>query len=199
MNMYKIGLCLVLVMTGIFCFSPPVKADDVLNIINQAVKQYKSGDYTGAASNLDYASQLVRQKKSEKMKDLLPKPLAGWQAEPPTAQAVGTAVFGGGITVSRDYKKDNSLVTVEIVSDSPILQSLMMMLNNPMFAGASGGILVTIKGQRAILKYDAAGRTGDVNVVAAGRFMVTVKGQRVNKSDLLAYAGAVDYKALTGK
>ncbi len=197
--MYKIGLCFVLVITGIFCFSPPVKADDVLNIINQAVKQYKSGDYAGAASNLDYAAQLVRQKKSEKMKELLPAPLAGWQAEPAKAQAVGTAVFGGGITVSRVYKKENALVTVEIVSDSPILQSLMMMLNNPMFAGAGGGMLVTIKGQRAILKYNAASRTGDVNIVVAGRFMVTVKGRRVNKSDLLDYAGAVDYKALAGK
>lgn len=197
--MYKIGLCFILVITGIFCFSPPVKADDVLNIINQAVKQYKSGDYAGAASNLDYASQLVRQKKSEKMKELLPTPLAGWQAEPAKAQAVGTAVFGGGITVSRAYKKENALVTVEIVSDSPILQSLMMMLNNPMFAGAGGGTLVTIKGQRAILKYNAASRTGDVNIVVAGRFMVTVKGRRVDKSDLLAYAGAVDYAALAGK
>lgn len=197
--MYKIGLCFVLLITGIFCFSPPVKADDVLNIINQAVKQYKSGDYAGAASNLDYASQLVRQKKSEKMKELLPTPLAGWQAEPAKAQAVGTAVFGGGITVSRAYKKENALVTVEIVSDSPILQSLMMMLNNPMFAGAGGGTLVTIKGQRAILKYNAASRTGDVNIVVAGRFMVTVKGRRVDKSDLLAYAGAVDYAALAGK
>ncbi|VAW39598.1 hypothetical protein MNBD_DELTA04-653 [hydrothermal vent metagenome] len=197
--MYKIGLCFVLVMAGIVCFSPPARADDVLNIITQAVKQYKSGDYAGAASNLDYASQLVRQKKSEKMKELLPAPLAGWQAEPAKAQAVGTAVFGGGITVSRVYKKEHSSVTVDIVSDSPIMQSLMMMLNNPMFAGAGGGMLVTIKGQRAILKYDAARRTGDVNIVVAGRFMVTVKGRQVNKGDLLAYAGAVDYKALAGK
>jgi len=52
MKMYKIGLCFVLVMAGLVCFSPPAKADDVLNIINQAIKQYKSADYAGRRATL---------------------------------------------------------------------------------------------------------------------------------------------------
>ncbi|HHB76296.1 MAG TPA: hypothetical protein ENK84_07110 [Desulfobulbus sp.] len=171
--------------------------DDVLATIEQAVKQYKAGDLAGAASNVDYAAQLIRQKKSEKMKALLPPPLAGWQAGEASAQAMGTAVFGGGVTVSRKYGKGSSTVEVEIVSDSPVLQSVMMMLNNPMFAGAGGGTLETIKGQRAIVKYNKGNHSGDVNIVVAGRFMVTVKGQRVDRADLVAYAGAVDYQGLT--
>lgn len=170
--------------------------DDVLTTIDQAVKQYKTGDFAGAASNLDYASQLVRQKKSERMKELLPEPLAGWQAKPASAQTLGTAVFGGGVTVSRDYNKANSSVGVEIVSDSPVLQSVMMMLNNPMFAGASGGTLTTIKGQRSIFKYDEKGRSGEINIVVANRFMVTVKGHNVDKEDLKSYAAAIDFLAL---
>jgi len=170
--------------------------DDVLTTIDEAVKQYQAGDYAGAASNLDYASQLVRQKKSERMKDLLPEPLAGWQAKAATAQALGTAVFGGGVTVSRDYTKADASVTIEIVSDSPVLQSVMMMLNNPMFAGASGGILKTIKGQRAIIKYDAGTHSGDINIVVAGRFMVTVKGNNIDRDSLIAYAEAIDFVSL---
>lgn len=170
--------------------------DDVLATIEQAVKQYKAGDLAGAASNVDYAAQLIRQKKSEKMKSLLPEPLAGWHAGEPTAQAMGTAVFGGGVTVSRKYTKGASSVEVEIVSDSPVLQSVMMMLNNPMFAGAGGGTLEMIKGQRAIVKYNKGNHSGDVNIVAAGRFMVTVKGQQVKRTDLTGYAAAVDYQGL---
>jgi len=194
--MNKISKYFVAACAGFFLSCPPVWADDVLTTIDQAVTQYKSGDFAAAASNLDYASQLIRQKKSEKMKELLPKPLDGWKAEPANAQAVGTAVFGGGITVSRVYNRDPSSVTIEIVSDSPVLQSVIMMLNNPMFAGASGGKLQMIKGRRAIIKYDEADRSGEVNLVIASRFMVTVKGERVDEKDLLAYAQAVDFDAL---
>lgn len=173
------------------------ETDDVLTTIEQAVKQYKSGDYAGAASNLDYASQLIRQKKSERMKDLLPEPLKGWQAREASAQALGTAVFGGGVTVRREYfTGNNASVSIEIVTDSPVLQSIMMMLNNPMFAGASGGMLETIKAQRAIVKYDDKGRKGEINIVVAGRFMVTVKGKLVDRKTLVRYAEAVDYVSL---
>jgi len=171
--------------------------DDVLTTINQAIKQYNNGDFAGAASNLDYAAQLVRQKKSEKMKELLPEPLAGWKAGEASSQAMGTAVFGGGVTVGREYTKASSSINVEIISDSPVLQSVLMMLNNPMFAGAGGGNLKTIKGQRAIIKYNGTNRSGDINIVVAGRFMVTIKGNHVEQDDLVAYAEAIDYQELT--
>jgi len=173
--------------------------DEVLTIIDQASSQYKSGDFAGAASNLDYAAQLIRQKKSESMKDLLPEPLEGWEAEDAVAQAMGTAVFGGGISVSRTYKRKPSSVTIDIVSDSPVLQSLVMMINNPMVAGASGGKLQTVNGQRAIVQYTESSGSGEVNIVVDNRFMVTIKGKKVERSELLAYAEAMDYKALIGK
>jgi hypothetical protein len=195
--MLKKVISLFLLLGALLNALPTRAADDVLTTIEEAVRQYKSGDYAGSASNLDYASQLIRQKKSEKMKELLPEPLTGWNAEPANAQAVGTAVFGGGVTVSRDYNKGSATVSIEIVSDSPVLQSVLMMLNNPMFAGASGGKLETVKGQRAIVKYDPASQSGELNIVVAGRFMVTVRGQKVEKDDLLAYAGKIDFKTLS--
>lgn len=173
------------------------KQDDVLTTIDEAVKQYKVGDFAAAVSNLDYATQLIRQKKSERMKALLPEPLADWQAEPATAQALGTAVFGGGVTVSRDYFTDSgSSLSIEMVSDSPVLQSIMTMLNNPLFAGASGGIINTIKRQRAIIKYDDKKRDGEINIVVASRFMITVKGHKIDQATLIKYAEAIDFDAL---
>ncbi len=129
--------------------------DTVLSTIKEATRQYQAGDYSGSASNLDYASQLIRQKKSEKMKDLLPEPLPGWDGKEASAQALGAAVLGGGVTVSRDYTRGASSISVEIVSDSPVLQSVLMMLNNPVFAGAGGGRLETVKGNRSVLKFDS--------------------------------------------
>lgn len=170
--------------------------DEVLAIIEQAVTQYRNNDLAGATSNLEYATQLIRQKKSEGMKSFLPEPLEGWEAEPASAQALGAAVFGGGITVSRTYTRKPAVVTIDIVSDSPLLQSLVMMISNPMIAGASGGKLETINGQRAIVQYNEASMDGEVNIVVENRFMVTLKGKKVERNQLVSYAEAVDYEAL---
>jgi len=186
----------ILLLSLVVCAQPLRAEDNVLSAIKEATRQYETGDYTGAASNLDYAAQLVRQQKSERMKALLPKPLSGWEGEEASAQALGAAILGGGVTVSRDYKKGGSAVSVEIVSDSPVLQSVLMMVNNPMFAGAGGGKLETLKGQRAILKYDSAKKSGELYVVVASRFVVTIKGRQIAREDLLAYGEAIDYQAL---
>ncbi len=176
---------------------PAVHADDnVLSTIREATRQYEAGDYTAAASNLDYAAQLVRQQKSERMKALLPEPLSGWEGKEANAQALGAAILGGGVTVSRDYKRGTSSLSVEIVSDSPVLQSVLMMVNNPVFAGAGGGKLETLKGQRAILKFDSGKKSGDLYVVVDGRFVITIKGRQVAREDLIAYSEAINYALL---
>lgn len=174
-----------------------IRADDnVLSTIREATRQYEAGDYTGAASNLDYAAQLVRQQKSERMKSLLPEPLSGWEGKETNAQALGAAILGGGITVSRDYRRGNSSLSVEIVSDSPVLQSVLMMVNNPVFAGAGGGKLENLKGQRAILKFDSGRKSGELYVVVDGRFVITIKGRQVTREDLIGYGEAINYAML---
>lgn len=188
---------LFILIAGILLCAQPLRADDnVLSTIREATRQYETGDYTGAASNLDYAAQLVRQQKSERMKALLPAPLNGWEGKEANAQALGAAILGGGISVSRDYKRGASSISVEIVSDSPVLQSVLMMINNPMFAGAGGGKLESLKGQRAILKLDSGKMNGEMYVVVDSRFVVTIKGRQVTRKDLIAYGEAIDYTLL---
>lgn len=186
----------VLTLAVVLCAQSLRAEDNVLSTIQEAIRQYQAGDYTGASSNLDYAAQLVRQQKSEKMKGLLPEPPAGWQAGEASSQALGAAILGGGVTVSREYKKGASTVSVEIVSDSPVLQSVLMMINNPMFAGAGGGKLETLKGQRAIFKYENSRKGGELYVVVASRFVVTIKGRQVAKEEMLAFAEMIDYRVL---
>jgi len=173
--------------------------DEVLSIIQEAVGQYEKGDYTGAANNLDYASRLIRQKKGEAIKTYLPEPLPGWEAGEAQAQAVGTAIFGGGINVSRNYTRDQASVSIEIVTDSPLMQSLVMMMNNPMLAGAGGGKLITINGQRAMVQFSEESGSGEISIVVANRFLVTVRGNDVARSELMAYAEAIDYKKLANR
>ena len=61
----------------LFCLPPAghcaeaADQDNVISTIKEALQQYEKGDYTSAASNLNYASQLVLQKKSEQMRALI--------------------------------------------------------------------------------------------------------------------------------
>ena len=170
--------------------------DDVINSINEGAEYYKNGEYGEAASSLNYAVQLIQQKKGEALAGLLPEPLDGWTAEEVQSQAAGAAMFGGGITAEREYRKDNSYITIKIMTDSPMLQGVMMMFSNPMFATADGGKMERIGKQKAIVKYTPADKSGDLQMVVSNRFLVTVEGNDISREELLEYAKAIDFKKM---
>ncbi len=181
----------------LIAFSTLVYADDVKDSIKEALEYYDEGDYSGAVESLNYATQLIQQKKSENLTSFLPEPLDGWTAEKSTSQAVGAAMFGGGVTAERRYTKDDSNITVQIVTDSPMLQTMMMLFTNPMFAASDGGKMERIKRQKAIVKYDPSTEQGEIQIVVAKRFLVTINGNNISKDDLKAYAKGIDYKKLS--
>jgi hypothetical protein len=186
-----LGVCM-----GVF-FCGPVFADEVTDSITQGLDQYKKGSYAEAMTSLNFAAQKIGQIKADGLKVLIPKPLSGWTADEVVSQAAGTAMFGGGLSAEGRYRKgDKGDVTVKIVTDSPLLQSMMMLISNPMFATSSGGKLEKISNQTAIVKYEAQAKRGDVNVVVAGKVLVTVEGNEVSQDDLMAYAKAVDYEKI---
>ncbi len=176
--------------------SSPVLADDVTDTINEALKQYGNGQLTDAVQSLDYASQLIRQKKGVELEAFLPEPISGWNAEDATSQSMGSAMFGGGITAERSYVKGDSRVNVKIITDSPMMQGMMMMFSNPMMATADGGKLERINGERAIVKYSDTNKDGNINIVIGGRFLITVEGTDVARQDLIAFAQGIDFKKL---
>ena len=128
----------------LMAISSLVYADDVTDSINEALDAYKEGEYSAAVDSLNYASQLINQKKGDSLSALLPEPLDGWSAKSSKSKAMGAAMFGGGITATRQYIKEKNNITIEIVADSPVLQSMMMMFSNPMYATSDGGKLEKI-------------------------------------------------------
>lgn len=169
------------------------QADDVTDSLNDALTKYNSGQYTEAINSINYAEQLITQKKGEALTQIFPKPLDGWQAE----EVKSDPIFGGGITAERQYSKDAAAVTISIASDSPMLQATMMLFTNPMFATADGGKLETISGQKAIVKYSAETKGGEIQMVVNNRFLVTVNGSEVAKEDMTAYLGSLDFNKLS--
>lgn len=174
----------------------PVQADEVIDAINQGLKNYKDGNYTEAVQNLDYAAQLIRQKKGGKLEDFLPEPLSGWTAEKAKSSAVSGAMFGGGVSAERSYRKGSSTVQIQIMADSPMLQGMMMMISNPMIASSDGAKLEQINGQKTMVKYDEANKSGELSIVVGNRYLIQVDGSDVTKEELKSYASKIDFKKL---
>ena len=185
------GLFLVLI-----AFSFPGYADDIEDSINEALQYYKSSEYKDAVESLNYASQLIQQKKGKGLESFLPEPLKGWSAQKASSQAAGAAMFGGGITVERKYTKDSSSISISIITDSPLMQGMMMMFSNPMFAASDGGKLERIGRQKAIVKFDPNSKQGEIKIVVANRYLVLIEGREISKEDMKAYAKAIDFKKL---
>jgi hypothetical protein len=184
---------------GVLCslvFAGVAYGDEVTDAINEGLQSYQGGKYSDAMASLNYASQLIGQKKGGDLQSFLPAPLSGWEASEATSQAAGAALFGGGVSAERRYTKDPGSVNVQIVTDSPMLQGIMMMFSNPMLLGSDGGKLERIAGEKAIVKYDTQEKNGNINLVIANRFLVTVEGDEVSLEDMKAYAGKIDYKKL---
>ena len=79
-KIFRMCFTALFVSSSFFIYSA-VFADEITDSIEEAMEYYNESNYVEAANSLDYASQLIRQKRSGKLEALLPEPLAGWSAE----------------------------------------------------------------------------------------------------------------------
>ena len=190
----------ILKISGLFILSLTSStltyADDIEGSIKEALQYYRKGEYKASVESLNYASQLIQQKIAEELESFLPEPLSGWTAQKASSQAMGTSMFGGGIMAERHYSRNSSSITVQIITDSPFTQIMMMMFTNPMFVTFDGGKLEKIDHQKAIIKFNSDDKRGEIKIVVANRFLVSIEGKGITEKELKDYANAIDYKKL---
>ena len=180
------------------CFSLvgiKVHADDIENDIEKARTAYKEGKYSESITSLDSASQKIRKIKASKIEIIFPDALSGWRAEKPESRAIGSMFMGGAISASRVYRKNNTLVRIDVVSDSPIISMVTGVLSNPMVAAASPMLNIqSIKGESALVEWDKTSEVGSVKIVIDNKVLVTISGENCTKANLISYAEAIDYE-----
>jgi hypothetical protein len=191
----QVGAVLVAPLLG--SFPEVVPADVVTDVVIEALQQYEQGQLSSAADNLEFAAGLVRQQKAEVMKAILPKPLSGWEVEESLSTMMAAASYGGGTAVQRVFQQGEKMVMVGFITDSMVLQSALMMFNDPAFAAANGGRFDKIAGNRAVVKYDSGDKSGEIGVVVNKRVLVSVRGSQVAESDLYSYAKLIDFAGLS--
>lgn len=189
-------LHLLSVIVAVATFTVPGRGDEVVDNLKSAIELYQAGNYTEALQTLDFAGSVLRQKKSEAVAAILPAAPDGWTAEDPQTEGAGAAILGGMVSAKRVYTKDDGRVSIQVQSDSPLLQSYGMMFANPAMMAGSGAKLETVKGQRVAVTYRAETKSGDIKIVVDGRYVVSVEGSDVSKDDLTKFVAAIDFAKL---
>lgn len=172
-------------------------ADGVTDAVQDAMDYYKQGRLSAAAESLDFAAGLVRQKKADEMKALLPKPLPGWQVDDSLSNLIAAAFFGGGISVQRAFKQGQKTIMVRYLTDSAVLQSAILLFTDPSLASANGGKFEKVEGQKALVKYESKDQSGEIAVLINRRILVSIRGTQVPLTDLYVYARTVDFAGLS--
>ncbi|MCP1335665.1 hypothetical protein [Futiania mangrovi] len=164
----------------------PAHADEVEDVLTEALELYRDGDIAGAKESTTYALQLMQQMKGEQMAALLPEPPQGWEGQEPESSSGGMGLFGGN-TAARSYTRDGETVTVTFIADSPMIAQMAGLFSNPAIMGSQGKV-TRINRQTAVIGED------QIQMLVDNRIMVTVDGGTAD--DRLAYAEAIDVKAL---
>ena len=168
----------------------PARADDVEDSIDAALEAYRAGDIKTAKEELDFASQLLAQRKAEELKALLPGPLPGWERqdnEGGDAQAM--AAFGGGQMAGASYAKGEETVEIQIMADNQMLTAMGAMFSNPALMGSMGEVK-RLGGEKAVLSPE-----GELQALIDGRIMVQITGT-ADPETKQAYFEAIDLEKL---
>ncbi|MBW1712362.1 MAG: hypothetical protein JRJ59_04360 [Deltaproteobacteria bacterium] len=195
---------LLIVILGLFFMlgAGPAWADEIADQIELGLKLYKEGKIAEALSELDFAVAQLRQKKAEGMGVLFPDALPGWKAEEAQAESMGQAMFGGGITASREYSQESGpgRVKIEILSDSPMIQTFAMLISNPALLKSSKkgkAKLVRVAKQKAVLNQEDS-TSAELQMVFNNKVLIKVDVSETNKADQVAmdYAQGIDFDKL---
>ena len=164
----------------------------MIDQINEALQAYQNHDTQTAITALDAASNLLRQSRADGLKRLLPQPPPGWTADVAESTAVSVAMLGGGVTASRAYHNGVQRVEVQIVADSPMLQSLAQLISSPL--GAIGGMKTVVIGGRR-MSYTENDRT--YMALVADKMIVKIQGNADTPDPTLrSFIAAIDFAAI---
>lgn len=186
--------CLILLVS----LAGTALADEISDQLTQGMKFYKDGKISQAIGEVEFALAQMKQKKAEALGQVFPKPPSGWTAEKAEGQAAGGAMFGGGVSASRSYANSNKgRIKIQVVSDSPLIQSMAMMLSNPMFLqGGKQGKLVRFQGHKALLKDQ--GEQAELQALIDNKVLVQIEAHRVKDAARVVqdFAGKLDLAKL---
>jgi len=174
------------------------KAQDANALLDNASAEYTSGNLENARFNLQQMLQEINQAIGRDILALLPDAMNGMEKVEEEDNVSGINAGFAGLFVNRNYKAETRDASIEIVSDSPLLGALNLMLNMPVFLGGDPNQKrIKIDGQKALLTKNTGGE-GAVNYnvqLAFGSTLFTFNCNGIdNENDVTAMLEAIPLK-----
>ncbi|HEO98340.1 MAG: hypothetical protein JW682_03665 [Campylobacterales bacterium] len=174
----------ILLFTAPMLLTMPLAADNVTDPIQTALKAYEDKEYKLAIEELKYATAALQKLDAEENRKLLPDPLDGWEKK--VGDESGQAamnMFGGGSMTTAEYTRGDEHIEVQIIANSPMIATVAMMINNPMFSGAEGGEPYRYQKLKGIKQKN--GDTTEITLLMAGQIMIKLTGKNLKEERLL--------------
>ncbi len=173
-----------------FTTSSFLQADEIEETISKALESYKAGEFSKTTSNLQYAVNLLSEKKAEAVLKTIPESVGSWKGDEGTTESLG--MLGGGISVTRNFTHGDLYAKILIYMDSPMVQQFLGVLANPAFAGQMGLKMRDVHGEKA--SYNP--QSGEISLVVNNSILIKIEANSVPEEDALALARAIDIEAL---
>ncbi len=185
-----------LVVTILLLIAAPwAGADDVEEQIRLGLDSYRQGDYKAAIDDLNFAVAQIREKLNAQQATLLPEPLEGWTASETEHNTAAMSMLGGGAHLTRTYRRGDESVEITIMAGSPMVSSLLAMINNPMMLSGNPNMkpyrFKRIRGVREETR-------GDIKITLAlgGQIMVQLAGRGAGEESLESYLAVLDFEEI---
>ena len=162
-----------------------LRADEIEDALNSALKFYKEGKLSEANTGLQTAVNLLNEKRGASLSSVLPDEIKGWKGG--KVESASLAALGGGNTIERGYRKDEKKATVSIAADSPLLSQVSSFLSNP----ALGGLLGIKQKKVGDLTAMIHAKEGLLQMVVNNRFLIQIQGKKLTEEELAELAGGV--------
>jgi len=144
-NLFTLLAIVVLMATN-------MQAQEAEAYLDNASSEYTSGNLENARFNLQQMLQEINHAIGRDILALLPDNLAGMEKLEEQDNVTGMNSSFAGLFVNRRYTDESHDASIEIVSDSPLLSGINIMLNMPIFLGTDPNQKrIKIDGQKALL------------------------------------------------
>jgi hypothetical protein len=166
--------------------SGPKKPVGFPEAVEAAKKAVESDKLAAAIAALQAAIRDLQKKQRVQILSCLPKP-EGWEfrdeeVDDNVQASLGLAAMGQ--TVSRRYENGEKSLQVEVIANSPMIQMLGVMFNNPTLVEAQGGEIVKYGVHKAILT--KSGDEGqELQILMHDAHLIKVNSQGIDADDLL--------------
>ncbi len=170
-------------------------ADEVKQVISEAIEAYEEEAYGEAIESLNYATQLIKEMKSSSLSALLPPAPDGWEkGESKDNELVAMGqMFGGssGSIAAARYSQGEKQIELSLAADSPLINQYGAILANPALAKASGqGEVIRIRRSNALVT------EREITMMYGGRFLIRASYEKTPKEEVISLIKLIDFQRL---